>query len=146
VTTATTSEGVLLALMSAIQAAAPAGAKVLRNEVIPQRIPAAGVMILRDGVPGDPEVLLSPLTYLYNHRAEVDLIVDRPGPGRDAAFDALKAAVGAAVAADRTLGGLCDYVLAEAAAPLMVPIEGAEGFKAATISVDLIYGSADPLL
>lgn len=34
----------------------------------------------------------------------------------------------------------------EAPAPLMLPIEGAEGFKAATIPVVLAYGSPDPLL
>jgi hypothetical protein len=140
------SETVLKALFTALQAAAPTGAVVLRNDVIPQRIPAAGIIILRDGSPGQPEVLLSPLTYLYEHRAEIDAIVDRPPSARDAAFDALKQAVGTAIASDRTLGGLCDYAEGEAPSPLMVPIEGAEGFKAATISVVLTYGSPDPLL
>ena len=140
------SETILKALLAALSAAAPSGAKVLRNEVLPERIPAAGLIILRDGVPGQPEVLMSPLHYYYEHRAEVDVIIDRPPAARDAAFDAVKQAVGAAIAADSTLGGLCDYVIGEAPAPLMVPIEGAEGFKAATIPVVLMYGSPDPLL
>lgn len=144
--TATVSETVLQALVAAVDAHAPVGTKVLRNEIIPSKIPEAGVIILRDGVPGEPTVMMSPLVYLYEHRAEVDVIVDRPPALRDAAFDTLKAAVGRALEADRTLGGLCDWVMGEAPAPLMVPIEGAEGFKAATITVVLIYGSPDPLL
>ena len=141
-----TCEKVLKALLAALEAAKPAGAKVLRNEVLPERIPAAGLIILRDGNPGEPEPLMSPPHYYYEHRAEVDVIVDRPPTARDSTFDALKQAVGAAIAADRTLGGLCDYALGEAPAPLMLPIEGAEGFKAATIPVVLAYGSPDPLL
>lgn len=141
-----TSEMVLKALLAALDAAKPSGARVLRNEVLPERIPSAGLIILRDGSPGEPQALMSPPHYYYEHRAEVDVLVDRPPSARDAAFDTLKQAVGAAIAADRTLGGLCDYVLGEAPAPLMLPIEGAEGFKAATIGVVLAYGSPDPLL
>jgi hypothetical protein len=41
---------------------------VLRGEVLPERIPPAGLMILRDGNPGEPSVTLSPLTYHFNIR------------------------------------------------------------------------------
>lgn len=139
-------EAVLKALFAAIDSAAPSGVKVLRNSAIPERIPPAGVIIVRDGVPGEAEVLMSPLLYYYEHSAEVEIIVDRPASTREAAFDALKQAVGAALVTDRTLGGLCDYVVGEAPAPLMLPIDGADGFKAATIPVVLMYGSPDPLL
>jgi hypothetical protein len=140
------SETVLLALFAAIEAATPENARASRNETLPERIPQGGLIILRDGAPGEPEVLLSPPSYYYEHRAEIDIIVDRPPDARDAAFDLLKTAVGAAIAADRTLGGLCDYVLGEAPAPLLVPIDGADSLKAATVPVVLIYGSSDPLL
>ncbi|MBE0455665.1 MAG: acyl-CoA transferase, partial [Roseovarius sp.] len=36
---------------------------VLRGAVLPERIPATGLLILRDGDPGDPAVTLSPLAY-----------------------------------------------------------------------------------
>lgn len=151
-----TSERVLKALFTALIAARPGDARVLRNAVLPERIPPAGVIILRDGSPGEPEAIMSPPYYYYEHRAEIDIIVDSPDrlqsqaqgsvtSARDSTFDALKLAVGAAIAADRTLGGLCDYALGEAPAPLMLPIEGAEGIKAATIPVVLAYGSPDPL-
>ncbi|KPQ06197.1 MAG: hypothetical protein HLUCCA12_12165 [Rhodobacteraceae bacterium HLUCCA12] len=140
------SETVLIALLAALEAARPAGASLARNVVLPQSIPGAGAMILRDGDPGQPEVTLSPRAYHYEHRAEVDLLIDRAPGARDAAFDALVRAVGAAVAADRTLGGLCDWVEGEAPAPLALAIEGAEGLKAATIELVLHYSTADPLV
>lgn len=139
-------ERVLKALFSAVETHAPAGVKVLRNSSIPERIPAEGCIIIRDGTPGEPEVLMSPPLYYYEHEAEVEIIVDRPASAREAVFDALKRAVGSALDADRTLGGLCDYVVGEAPAPLTLPIDGADGFKAATIPVVLMYGSPDPLL
>lgn len=118
---------------------------VLRNDVLPHRIPPSGWVCLRDGDPGDPEVLLSPLAYVYEHAAEIDIVIDCPLERRDQAFDRLKLAVGSALAADRTLGGLCDYVVGEAPQPADIAIEGAEPLKAATIRVMLTYGSSDPL-
>jgi hypothetical protein len=140
------SEAVLQALNAALAATLPTGAKLLRNAVLPERIPAAGVMVLRDGNPGTPEALMSPPLYVYEHRAEVDVVVEGQEAAREAAFDALKLAIHAAINADRTLGGLCDYAIGEAPAPINLAIEGAEGFKAATIPVVLTYGTADPLL
>lgn len=141
-----TSETILQALFVTLSVQMPPTARLLRNATIPERIPAGGLAILRDGDPGEPEVLLSPAQYIYDHRAEVDLIVDAASPAaRDATFDALKQAVGTALAGNRTLGGRCDYVLAEAAAPVALAVEGGEGMKAATIGVILIYGTDDPL-
>ncbi len=54
----TTRETALAALHARLQ---PLAALTLRDEVLPERIPAAGLMILRDGQPGKPEVTLSPL-------------------------------------------------------------------------------------
>ena len=135
------------ALTGALTGALPGGARLLRNAILPERIPPAGLVILRDGDPGEPEALMSPPAWLYEHRAEIDVVVDGAGPDiRDAAFDAIKLAIGAAIAADRTLGGACDYALGEAPAPVDLAIDGAEGMKAATITVVLNYASDDPLL
>jgi hypothetical protein len=35
-------------------------ATALRGDVLPERVPTAGLLILRDGEPGEPEVTLSP--------------------------------------------------------------------------------------
>jgi hypothetical protein len=118
-------------------------ATTLRGDVLPERVPAAGLLILRDGDPGEPEVTLSPLTYHYQHRAEIEAVVQ--GANRDAAFDALCVSIGTALAADRTLGGLCDWVEAEAPQPVDLPVEGAATLKAAVIPVVVHYSTADPL-
>ena len=134
-------ETVLAALHARLQTLA---APVLRGDVLPERIPATGLIILRDGKPGEPEVTLSPLTYIYEHRAELEVVI-QAGSGRDALFDALTASIGAALAGDRTLGGLCDWIEAEAPEPVDLPIEGAAALKAAVIIVVLHYASPDPL-
>ena len=138
----TTREIILAALHARLQIIA---APVLRGDVLPERIPATGLIILRDGNPGDPEVTLSPLTYFYEHRAELEVVI-QAGSGRDALFDTLTADIGAALASDRTLGGLCDWVEAEAPEPVDLPIEGAAALKAAVITVVLHYATPDPLI
>jgi hypothetical protein len=115
----------------------------LRGEVLPERVPTGGLLILRDGEPGEPEVTLSPLAYHYQHRAEIEGVVG--GADRDAAFDMLCASIGVALAADRTLGGLCDWVEAEAPRPVDLPVDGAASLKAAVIPVVLHYSTAETL-
>ncbi len=60
--------------------------------------------------------------------------------------DALTASIGAALVADRTLGGLCDWVEAEAPEPVDLPIEGAAALKPAVITIVLQYSTSDPLI
>jgi len=90
----TTRETILTALHTRLSALP---ATILRGEVLPERVPAAGLLILRDGEPGEPEVTLSPLRYHYQHRAEIEAVVQ--GASRDTGFDTLCASIGAALAA-----------------------------------------------
>jgi hypothetical protein len=137
----TTRESILAALHARLQ---PIDALVFRDEILPERIPPAGLIILRDGQPGEPEVTLSPLRYHYQHRAELEVVV-QAGTGRATAFDTLIASIGTALEADRTLGGLCDWVEPEAPASVDLPIEGAAALKAAVITVVLHYTTTGPL-
>lgn len=137
----TTRETVLAALHARLQ---PLAAIVLHNEALPERISAAGLIILRDGQPGEPEVTLSPLRYHYQHRAELEVVV-QAGIGRASAFDDLITAIGASLSTDRTLGGLCDWLEPEAPASVDLPIEGAAALKAAVITVVLHYSTVGPL-
>ena len=131
----------ILAALHARLSALPATAR--RGEVLPERVPPEGLLILRDGEPGEPGVTLSPLRYHYQHRAEIEAVVQ--SADHDAAFDTLIGSIGTALAADRTLGGLCDWVEAEAPRPIDLPVEGAASLKAAVIPVVLHYTTADPL-
>lgn len=132
----------ILTVLHARLSALPANA--LRGEVLPERVPVGGLLILRDGEPAEPEVTLSPLRYHYQHRAEIEAVVQGTND-LDAAFDTLCASIGAVITADRTLGGLCDWVEAEAPQPVDLPVEGAASMKAAVIPVVLHYSTADPL-
>jgi hypothetical protein len=137
-------ETILQALLAALQTVP--GATVLRGAILPERIPTGGLLILRDGNPGAPEVTLSPLQYHFEHRAEIEVIVRGKTPtARDAVFDALLAELASAITADRTLGDLCDWIEAEAPQQVDLPVEGAEAMKAAIVPVILTYTTADPL-
>jgi hypothetical protein len=85
--TATMSETILSALHALLQTQS---APVLRDEVLPERVPAAGLLILRDGDPGEPAVTFSPLAhhYHYQHRTDLKAVVQAVS-GSDAAFAAL---------------------------------------------------------
>lgn len=117
---------------------------VLRGEVLPERVSPTGLIILRDGDPGAPGVTLSPLRYHYQHRAELEVVV-QDAKTRDARFAELVASIGAVLVADRTLGGRCDWVEAEAPEPVDLPVEGGATFKAAVVPVILHYATSDPL-
>ncbi len=140
----TTRETTLSALYTTLQTIP--GTVIQRGEVLPERVPAGGLVILRDGEPGEPEVTLSPLRYHYEHRVELEVAVQgKVSADRDAAFGALTLAIGSALATDRTLGGLCDWVEAEAPRPVDLPVEGGQALKAAVIPVVLHYSTANPL-
>jgi hypothetical protein len=136
----TTRETILRALHALLQTQP---APVLRGEVLPERVPAAGMLILRDGDPGEPAVTFSPLRFHYQHRAEVEAVVQVDD--RDAAFDVLASGIGMVLSADRTLGGLCDWVEAEAPRPVDLAVDGAAALKAAVIPIVLHYSTSDPL-
>ena len=140
-------ESVLTALAVLIEAALPPGVMFGRGEPVPEALPPAGGAFLADGDPGPPEVLLSPTLYIYQHRAEVDIVVDRAlVADPDAALDAIRTSIGTALASDRTLGGRCDWIEAVAPAHESFAVEGAAGLKAGTIGILLHYQTSDPLL
>jgi len=137
-------ETILQALLAALEAMP--GATVLREEVLPERLPTGGLVILRDGDPGTPEITLSPLAYHYEHRAEIEVIMQGKTPAvRSGTFDTLVQAIGTALASDRTLGGFCDWTEAQAPQPVDLPVEGAAALKAAIVPITLIYTTSDPL-
>lgn len=142
-----TRETALQALFELVGGAVVAyGAAAFRSEPLPVRIDAKGVALFYDGDPGAPDIELSPLTYLYQHRAEIDVVVQSgTASNRDALFDALLQILGGAIEQNRTLGGVCDWIEAEAPQPTNLPIEGAAGLKAATIPVVLHYATTTPL-
>lgn len=121
------------------------GVTVERNVELPTRIPTGGLMILRDGSPGDPEVTLSPLTYHFEHRAELE-IYWQGRDGRDAGWDDLAVQVGQLMVENRTLGGRCEWLDVEGAEPSDLYVAGGAGIKAGTVNLVLHYSTANPLI
>ena len=84
------------------------GAAVERNSVLPEKVPAGGLIIVRDGDPGEPEQALGGFgNAYYQHAVEIEAYVEQgDAAARDAAFDDLLQQIGTALDVDRTLGGL----------------------------------------
>ena len=92
-------EDILASLLSTLDTALTA--RVRRNEVLPEKVPASGLVILRDGDPGEPDVTLNPRMEFYAHRVEIEVFVSRdPAGGGEAALDALLGAIGTALRID----------------------------------------------
>ncbi|MBS7790315.1 hypothetical protein KTR66_09925 [Roseococcus sp. SDR] len=143
-------EAALVALVSRIGASVSArvpAPQVLRNETTPQRVPAGGTIVIRDGATIEETPILSPLSYAIEHAAEVEVIA--PGStaaARSALLDALLSDIAAGIAANRTLGGAVEW--AEPASPDFddVPAEGAASMRAASFPVRLFFTvAASPL-
>jgi hypothetical protein len=121
-------------------------ASVKRNEALPQAVPAGGLVILRDGDPGEPDVTLNPRTEFYGHRAEIEAFVTQPtGGGGEAALDALLAEIGTTLATDRSLGSLAENLTWSAPETSVLAIEGAAPILTARITVTIEYLVSDPL-
>jgi len=122
-------------------------AVVARNSVLPERIPDGGLIIVRDGDPGEPEQALGGFgsTY-YQHTVEIEVYVEEgDAAARDAAFDALLQQIGAALEANPTLGDLVFGLTYGRPEPAIEAVAGAPAVKAATLSVTVDYESDTPL-
>ena len=136
-------ERVLAALFDRLKTIALAMVK--RNEALPASVPAGGLVILRDGDPGEPDVTLNPRTEFFSHRAEIEVFVTQPaGGGGEAVLDELLSQIGAALAADRSLDGLAENLFWSAPEVSVLAIEGAAPILAARITVTIEYLVSDP--
>ena len=121
-------------------------AKVCRNEVLPEKVPAAGLVILRDGEPGEPDVTLNPRSEFYAHRVELEVYVPRdPDGSGEAALDQLLGRIGAALRVDETLGGLAENLTPSAPETGALALEGAPPVLTARLIIAIEYLVSDSL-
>ena len=123
------------------------GAAVERNSVLPEKVPDGGLIILRDGDPGEPEQALGGFgsTY-YQHAIDIEVYVeDGDAVARDAAFDDLLQQIGVALEADPTLGELAFGLTYGRPEPAIEAIAGAPAIKSTTLSVTVDYETNAPL-
>ena len=76
----------------------------LRNAAWPERAPAGGLDVVRDGETAEEGAVLSPVAYGMAHRTDVEVSSDN-----EVANGAIIAALAAAIAADHTLGGAMEW-------------------------------------
>lgn len=137
-------EDILASLVSILDTAL--AANVRRNEVLPEKVPVAGLVILRDGDPGEPDVTLNPRTEFYAHRIEIEVYVPHdPTGGGEAALDALLGSIGMAFRIDSSLGGLAENLTPSAPETGALGIEGAAPVLTARLIVTVEYLVSDPL-
>ena len=122
-------------------------AKVERNTAAPERIPRGGLIVLRDGDPGEPEQTLGGIGgAYYSHAVEIEVYVETgEAAARDAAFDALVSAIGAVLDADPTLGGLAFGMTYARPGIDTEAVIGAPAIKTGTIEAVVEYESETPL-
>jgi hypothetical protein len=122
-------------------------AVVQRNSVLPEKIPDGGLIILRDGDPGEPEQALGGFgNAYYQHAVEIEIYIEESDSAvRDIAFDGLLQQIGAALDADPTLGGLAFGLTYGRPETSIEAVAGAPAIKAATLIVTVDYETATPL-
>jgi hypothetical protein len=142
---ASKAEQVLDALKALLDAVP--GAVVARNSVLPEKIPDGGLVILRDGDPGEPEQALGGFgNAYYQHAVEIEVYIEEgDAAARDAAFDDLLQQVGAVLETDPTLGGLAFGLTYGRPEPSIEPIAGAPAIKTAMLTVSVDYQADAPL-
>ena len=138
-------ERILTALTARLRALPKA--KVERNTAVPERVPRGGLIVLRDGDPGEPEQALGGIgSVYYSHAVEIEVYVETgEAAARDAAFDALVRNIGAALDADPTLGGLAFGMTTVRPEIDTETVVGAPAIKTGTIEVIVEYETATPL-
>jgi hypothetical protein len=138
-------EQVIQAVLALLRTALP-NAEVERDAPWPQRAPAGGLVIVRDGDPGPAEECFSPRCYTYRHEVPLEIFGPENAADRHGALDALLIAIGAAVEAAPTLGGLCDWFeVAAAPAPDDVTAQNAAPSRATTLTLLAEYTTSSPL-
>ncbi len=139
-------EQVISALFNKLKILETANLKIYRNLDKPQTIPTGGMMVLRDGAGDEPEILLSPLTYIYEHLVGLEVLVQNAdSTTRSSLLDNLLVSIGNIINANRTLDGLAEWVEAKAPDFNDDPIEGAATIRSANVQIMVRFFTSDPL-
>lgn len=137
-------EQVILALVALLDGRLTS-VEVKRNAPWPDRADAGGMVIVRDGDPGEAERVLSPAVYAYRHEIPVEVFGPEGVEERHAALDTLLINIGEAIESDRGLSGLCEWLEVSPAAPDDIAASNASPIRAAILTVTAEYTTSNPL-
>ena len=139
-------EQVIARLYTKLKTLESAQVKVYRNLDKPQKITSGGILILRDGTADDPEVFLSPVTYIFEHVVTLEVMAQNPDSAtRDTSLDNLLVSIGNIISANRTLDGLAEWMESHAPEFTEDAIEGAATVRMAIVQVMIRFFTTDPL-
>lgn len=116
--------------------------EIQRNTPIPTTALSTGLVVVRDGESGEPEVTMSPTQYHYEHK--IDLEVFGVGTNLDTALDTMLENIATALEANTTLNGVVDNLYLTAPA-FDLTIDASIRCKAAIINVVVFYSTNSPL-
>lgn len=141
-------EQILSAFFAELKTLESSQIKLVRNPDKLMKIPEKGAIIsMEDGESGEPETLLSPLTYIYEHGARIEIMVSKAySDAQNTTLDDLLMIIGNLIDNNRTLSGLAEWVEAEAPEFLQDAIEGAPAMRAASVNVRMRFATPSPLL
>ncbi|MFC3579127.1 hypothetical protein [Sphingomonas hylomeconis] len=139
---------VLNAVKEMVQLALP-GASVkgmTADEAKPEAVGLLGMVIVRSGDPGSPDIDLCPPTYHYEHSIPIEIAAYQSSSRTSQeVLDDMMSLIGARIAADRFLGGLCNYLDAEAPTDGETDMRGAVPVGWAEFSIIASYSTNSPL-
>lgn len=124
------------------------GVDVKRDEPMPNAIDKVkrSLVSVFEGEAGEPEELLSPQSYIYNHRAEIEIYVrDGKAGTRHTKMDVLLSQIGTVLQNSPTLGGAVDILTIGSPEFNDMSEAGMETVKAAVVPVYLEYVTTNPL-
>ncbi len=108
-------------------------------------MPDIGLIVIADSDPGEPDVLLSPLTYSWRHEAELEIRFAHADQAmRIAGLDAIVRALGQTFATDDTLGDAVDYAELTAPETEEDAFDGGVPERSARLEAVLYYDSPTP--
>lgn len=124
------------------------GIGVLLNDALPESIPPAGLIILHDGDPGEPERSLGGFNACYyTHEVPLEIYVQHLDQAtRDARYEFLLARLSTLLQSSPTLGGLIAGITYARPSIDIDYIEGAADLKSAVLSLFIEYESPTPLV
>lgn len=115
---------------------------VQRNTSIPTNALSNGLVIIRDGDSGEPEITMSPIEWHYEHAIRLEVFA--VGESLDSALDLLLSQIADCFDFDKTFSGAVEtsYV---SAPDYDLTIDSSIRCKAASINLTVFYSTNSPL-
>ncbi len=140
-------ENILSAFFTELKTLESSSIKLLRNPDKLMKVPENGALIImHDGQSNEPEVLLSPLTYIYEHNISIEVMINNAYADRQGiTLDDLLIIIENLILNNRSMNGLAEWMEAQAPEFLQEAVEGAPAIRAATINVLVRFCTTSPL-